>query len=202
MDGLCALDVHRLAGVAMTSPARISVRPVATHTARVTMDTIYALVCAAFPTASQGVGDVEPRTVIERASFPAEPIDAFGIPQATVKCLELAECHTDGRLSASQQMGPKEALSRYAERLREDYRQASAGGSGPHVLDCPSVLEQPRATPMRTLRHRRAKVDTELDFDGRVSRRGQLPVARLMVVTPTRRAVKYPGLVLHVGSNA
>ncbi|KAG6845823.1 hypothetical protein H0H87_002511 [Tephrocybe sp. NHM501043] len=33
----------------------------------------------------------EPRVTIERASIPGEPVNAFGIPQATMRCLELAE---------------------------------------------------------------------------------------------------------------
>ncbi|KAL4082163.1 LIM-domain binding protein-domain-containing protein [Scleroderma yunnanense] len=33
----------------------------------------------------------EPRTLISNASIPAEPVNAFGIPQVTMRCLELAE---------------------------------------------------------------------------------------------------------------
>lgn len=33
----------------------------------------------------------EPRICYERASIPSEPVNAFGIPQATMRCLELAE---------------------------------------------------------------------------------------------------------------
>ncbi|KAF8966412.1 LIM-domain binding protein, partial [Flammula alnicola] len=33
----------------------------------------------------------EPRVLIEHASLPGEPVNAFGIPQATMRCLELAE---------------------------------------------------------------------------------------------------------------
>ncbi|KAF9449572.1 hypothetical protein P691DRAFT_667256, partial [Macrolepiota fuliginosa MF-IS2] len=33
----------------------------------------------------------EPRVMIERCSIPGEPVNAFGIPQATMRCLELAE---------------------------------------------------------------------------------------------------------------
>lgn len=31
----------------------------------------------------------EPRVIIERASIPGEPVNAFGIPQATMRCLEV-----------------------------------------------------------------------------------------------------------------
>jgi hypothetical protein len=31
----------------------------------------------------------EPRIIIERASIPGEPVNAFGIPQATMRCLEV-----------------------------------------------------------------------------------------------------------------
>lgn len=33
----------------------------------------------------------EPKTVIQHAQIPGEPVNAFGIPQATMRCLELAE---------------------------------------------------------------------------------------------------------------
>ena len=36
----------------------------------------------------------EPRVLIERAAIPGEPVNAFGIPQATMRCLELAESVT------------------------------------------------------------------------------------------------------------
>ncbi|TFY60614.1 hypothetical protein EVJ58_g5043 [Rhodofomes roseus] len=113
-----------------------------THEKLINIDSIEGTRIASSPAASQGMGDVdpryeEPRTVIERASFPAEPINAFGIPQATMRCLELAESVTQMgdliQFSASQQMGPKEALSRYAERLRENYRQATAGEFKPDL---------------------------------------------------------------------
>jgi hypothetical protein len=31
----------------------------------------------------------EPRVIIDRASIPGEPVNAFGIPQATMRCLEV-----------------------------------------------------------------------------------------------------------------
>lgn len=36
----------------------------------------------------------EPRVLIDHASLPGEPVNAFGIPQATMRCLELAESVT------------------------------------------------------------------------------------------------------------
>ncbi|KAJ6612158.1 LIM-domain binding protein-domain-containing protein [Mycena sp. CBHHK59/15] len=46
--------------------------------------------------AANGAGDEdkkweEPRLLIENGSIPGEPVNAFGIPQATMRCLELAE---------------------------------------------------------------------------------------------------------------
>lgn len=35
----------------------------------------------------------EPRVVIERCSIPGEPVNAFGIPQATMRCLEVGLYH-------------------------------------------------------------------------------------------------------------
>lgn len=35
-----------------------------------------------------------PRVLIDYASLPGEPVNAFGVPQATMRCLELAECVT------------------------------------------------------------------------------------------------------------
>lgn len=32
----------------------------------------------------------EPRVIIDRASIPGEPVNAFGIPQATMRCLEVS----------------------------------------------------------------------------------------------------------------
>ena len=32
----------------------------------------------------------EPRIIIERAQIPGEPVNAFGIPQATMRCLEVS----------------------------------------------------------------------------------------------------------------
>jgi hypothetical protein len=33
----------------------------------------------------------EPRVTIERANMPGEPVNAFGIPQATMRCLEVCQ---------------------------------------------------------------------------------------------------------------
>ena len=34
----------------------------------------------------------EPRVIIEHALLPGEPVNAFGIPQATMRCLEVSFC--------------------------------------------------------------------------------------------------------------
>jgi hypothetical protein len=39
----------------------------------------------------------EPRVTIERASLPGEPVNAFGIPQATMRCLEVGICDQDSQ---------------------------------------------------------------------------------------------------------
>jgi hypothetical protein len=36
----------------------------------------------------------EPRIFIERACIPGEPVNAFGIPQATMRCLEVCICNS------------------------------------------------------------------------------------------------------------
>ncbi|TFK43111.1 LIM-domain binding protein-domain-containing protein [Crucibulum laeve] len=65
----------------------------------------------------------EPRVIIERGSIPGEPVNAFGIPQATMRCLELAE--SVGAMAdlitfaAEQKLGPKDALTRFAHKIRD-----------------------------------------------------------------------------------
>ena len=41
----------------------------------------------------------EPRLQIENASIPGEPVNAFGIPQATMRCLEVSPDFLDGASS-------------------------------------------------------------------------------------------------------
>ncbi|KAJ8514876.1 hypothetical protein ONZ45_g7622 [Pleurotus djamor] len=66
----------------------------------------------------------EQRWVVDRGgSIPAEPVNAFGIPQATMRCLELAE--SVGQMSdliaytRETKLGPIDALKRFAATLRE-----------------------------------------------------------------------------------
>ncbi|KAH8106352.1 LIM-domain binding protein-domain-containing protein [Cristinia sonorae] len=65
----------------------------------------------------------EPRLIIERATVPAEPVNAFGIPQATMRCLELAESVAQMspliQFSTENKLGPLDALTQYARKLRE-----------------------------------------------------------------------------------
>ncbi|KAG6918493.1 hypothetical protein DXG01_013853 [Tephrocybe rancida] len=65
----------------------------------------------------------EPRVTIEMATIPGEPVNAFGIPQATMRCLELAESVSSMAdlisFSTEQQLGPLDALTKFASRLRE-----------------------------------------------------------------------------------
>ncbi|KAL0949079.1 hypothetical protein HGRIS_009174 [Hohenbuehelia grisea] len=65
----------------------------------------------------------EPRLVIEHGSVPGEPVNAFGIPQATMRCLELAESVAQMSdlilFTRDTDLGPKEALRHYANKLRD-----------------------------------------------------------------------------------
>jgi len=61
--------------------------------------------------------------LIERGSLPGEPVNAFGIPQATMRCLELAE--SVGAMaelitfSNDEHLGPIESLNKFAAKIRE-----------------------------------------------------------------------------------
>ncbi|PFH50567.1 hypothetical protein AMATHDRAFT_60844 [Amanita thiersii Skay4041] len=65
----------------------------------------------------------EPKILIERSLIPGEPVNAFGIPQATMRCLELAE--SVGQMSdlivysTENKLGPLEALKKFAAQIRE-----------------------------------------------------------------------------------
>ncbi|KAI0637642.1 LIM-domain binding protein-domain-containing protein [Trametes polyzona] len=83
----------------------------------------------------------EARYHIEHAIMPAEPINAFGIPQATMRCLELAESVAQMseliQFSKDTHLGPMDALARFADKLRAT-RAANRGmpmsgldGAGP-----------------------------------------------------------------------
>ncbi|KAH9853392.1 LIM-domain binding protein-domain-containing protein [Lenzites betulinus] len=64
----------------------------------------------------------EAKYIIEHAIVPAEPINAFGIPQATMRCLELAESVAQMseliQFSKDADLGPVDALAKFAEKLR------------------------------------------------------------------------------------
>uniref|UniRef100_A0A0W0EUP1 Adhesion defective protein 1 n=2 Tax=Moniliophthora roreri TaxID=221103 RepID=A0A0W0EUP1_MONRR len=65
----------------------------------------------------------EPRVVIERGFIPGEPVNAFGIPQATMRCLELADSCADMAdliaFSTENELGPKDALRQMSAKIRE-----------------------------------------------------------------------------------
>jgi hypothetical protein len=65
----------------------------------------------------------EPRFYCERASWPGEPVNAFGIPQATMRVLELAESVASMTdlitFSNDHNMGPIAALKQFATNIRE-----------------------------------------------------------------------------------
>ncbi|KAG8950947.1 hypothetical protein FRC04_007011 [Tulasnella sp. 424] len=61
--------------------------------------------------------------LIERAFLPAEPVNAFGIPESTMRILELAEAATQLSdlitLSFDHGFGPIQSLAHYANRVRQ-----------------------------------------------------------------------------------
>lgn len=65
----------------------------------------------------------EPRITYERATIPAEPVNAFGIPQATMRCLELAESVAQMAdlmsFSRVHNVGPLDTLKQFVQRIRE-----------------------------------------------------------------------------------
>ncbi|KAJ6543928.1 LIM-domain binding protein-domain-containing protein [Mycena capillaripes] len=84
------------------------------------------------PPTMNGAGDEdkkweEPRLIIENGSIPGEPVNAFGIPQATMRCLELAE--SVGQMAdlisfaRDQEVGPLAALKSFADKIREEQPQ-------------------------------------------------------------------------------
>ncbi|TCD69169.1 hypothetical protein EIP91_008465 [Steccherinum ochraceum] len=80
----------------------------------------------------------EPRLIIEKAVIPAEPVNAFGIPQATMRCLELAESVAQMspliQYSTENSLGPLDALTQYARKLRETQGPGLNGIGGQHLL--------------------------------------------------------------------
>lgn len=65
-----------------------------THQKLIDLEDIEGHRVASSPSAPLTYGDVDPRYELPRwhladASFPAEPINAFGVPQATMRCLEV-----------------------------------------------------------------------------------------------------------------
>ncbi|TFK22192.1 hypothetical protein FA15DRAFT_671796 [Coprinopsis marcescibilis] len=66
----------------------------------------------------------EPKVMVQHAIMPGEPVNAFGIPQATMRCLELAE--SVGAMaelitfSNETNLGPLDALSKFAANLRDN----------------------------------------------------------------------------------
>ncbi|KIP05816.1 hypothetical protein PHLGIDRAFT_107766, partial [Phlebiopsis gigantea 11061_1 CR5-6] len=80
----------------------------------------------------------DPRIIIPNASIPVEPVNAFGIPQATMRCLELAESVTQMsdliQFSQEHNLGPREALVRFAQRIREKDGVGRSPGSAMNHL--------------------------------------------------------------------
>lgn len=70
-----------------------------THEKLIDLEDIEGHRVASSPSAPQTFGDVDPRYDSPRwhladAAFPAEPINAFGVPQATMRCLEVRDRQT------------------------------------------------------------------------------------------------------------
>ncbi|KAK0231320.1 LIM-domain binding protein-domain-containing protein [Armillaria fumosa] len=81
----------------------------------------------------------EPRIIIERGSIPGEPVNAFGIPQATMRCLELAESVAQMTdlitFSNDTKLGPIDALNKYADRLRGSMPMIPPLSGGQHMIN-------------------------------------------------------------------
>lgn len=97
----------------------------------------------------------EPRVMIDHASIPGEPVNAFGIPQATMRCLELAESvsqMTDLIAFANEtKLGPMDALAKLADKLREGSQGGPYMGMPGHFL--PFQTMNGLSTPPVTLYH-------------------------------------------------
>ncbi|KIK21899.1 hypothetical protein PISMIDRAFT_680860 [Pisolithus microcarpus 441] len=67
----------------------------------------------------------EHRVIINNASIPGEPVNAFGIPQVTMRCLELAEGVSQMTeliaFAKETEQGPMEALKQLAHKIREGH---------------------------------------------------------------------------------
>ncbi|KAF8824575.1 hypothetical protein HHX47_DHR8000424 [Lentinula edodes] len=79
---------------------------------------------SAHPSASSGRSQWdEPRVLISQGFIPGEPVNAFGIPQATMRCLELAESVAQMSdlivFSKEEGLGPLDALSKMAGKIRQ-----------------------------------------------------------------------------------
>ncbi|KAI6099147.1 LIM-domain binding protein-domain-containing protein [Pisolithus sp. B1] len=74
----------------------------------------------------------EHRVLINNASIPGEPVNAFGIPQVTMRCLELAEGVSQMTeliaFAKETNQGPREALKQLAHKIRE-YGNGALPGS-------------------------------------------------------------------------
>ncbi|KAF8164908.1 LIM-domain binding protein-domain-containing protein [Crassisporium funariophilum] len=79
----------------------------------------------------------EPRVLIERGSIPGEPVNAFGIPQATMRCLELAESVVAMAeiivYSKETELGPFDALKEFASKIRSTQSISSTLGGPPSL---------------------------------------------------------------------
>lgn len=67
----------------------------------------------------------EHRVTINNASIPGEPVNAFGIPQVTMRCLELAEGVSQMTeliaFAKETEQGPMEALKQLAQKIRDGH---------------------------------------------------------------------------------
>ncbi|KIK54423.1 hypothetical protein GYMLUDRAFT_77127 [Collybiopsis luxurians FD-317 M1] len=99
----------------------------------------------------------EPRVMIEKGFIPGEPVNAFGIPQATMRCLELAESVASMTdliaFSSEHALGPIDALARMAQKIREStpMNQPPAPPQQPMINGVPGFGPGPNHNPNSNL---------------------------------------------------
>jgi hypothetical protein len=75
----------------------------------------------------------ELRVSIDKANIPAEPVNAFGIPQATMRCLEVLPIIADGAecVPSNVKLSLKSQLAESVAQMDELIKYSSQTGAGP-----------------------------------------------------------------------
>ncbi|KAG8935885.1 hypothetical protein FRC02_005884 [Tulasnella sp. 418] len=85
------------------------------------------------PHNNQGAGNSVPAgtildgslIVVDKVTMPLDPVNGFGIPQGTMRCLELAESVSSMtdliRMAVTNDLGPVESLRRFADGVRREH---------------------------------------------------------------------------------